>query len=150
MGMRGPLEVRDASQRLKMPFWHIVRSFDMFFFCWYDVCLHWLSFFFLPPPPLPKNYSLILLTIDILILILILLIVNFWCWLFYRGFICFQFHHSITIHQYIIFFNVVLIIWIFNFYSWSFCKSFSDFQFYLSIQIDCIAFLNLVLIVFIS
>jgi hypothetical protein len=45
-----------------------------------------------------ENYSLILFVVDILTLIFILLISNFFSWLFFRSFICFQFHLSIPIN----------------------------------------------------
>jgi hypothetical protein len=62
--------------------------------CWWVFLL--FSFFYLSSL---KNCNLALLVVGISTSILIFLISNFLSWSFSRSFICFQFHHSISIYQ---------------------------------------------------
>ena len=89
----------------KCPSYHIVKSFVVFSSLRSNVCQRWwvVQFVIGAPPPFYslfslENYSLILFVVGILTLIFILLISNFFSWLFFRSFICFQFHLSIPIN----------------------------------------------------
>jgi hypothetical protein len=74
-----------------------------------------------------ENYSLTLFVVGILTSALIILISNFCSWFFYRSFICFQFHHSISIYKILYFSIWSLFFWFLIFFPLTFCKSFIGF-----------------------
>jgi hypothetical protein len=79
-----------------------------------------------------EDYSLTLFVVGISTLVLILLIFNFYSWPFYRSFICFQFHSSISIYHIFFLFSFWLsFFWLF--YLGFILNDFS-FQFYHSIK----------------
>jgi len=65
----------------------------------------------------PKNYSLTLFVVGILTSVLVLLIFIFCSWLFYKSFIYFQFHPSVSICSILFVSNLIHILLISNFFS---------------------------------
>jgi len=78
------------------------------------------------------------------------LLIFFLSYPFCRNFICFQFHHSISLYQ--ILYSPIWssFFWFLIFFLGFFYKSSISFQLYHSIQIDGIIFFDLVLIIMIS